>query len=218
MQGTQNGKKNTPFSTNGRGNCLVVNELQTNAGLELLPQSEAPQKKWFAMRDLKRSNAKLPAYKQLQEEGITIFTPMHWRLRTKGNRQVREKVPFIQDLIFVHESRERLDPIVRKTPTLQYRYLKGRPYCEPMSVPDKEMELFMHAVSDESVGTPRYYLPEELSPEMCNRRVRIVGGHLDGYEGRLLTMRGSRVKRLLVELPTWLTAAVEVSPEYIQLL
>ena len=218
MQGTLNGKKNTPFNTNGGGNCLSINNIQDNAGLELLPQSEAPQKKWFAMRDLKRSNAKLPAYKQLQAEGITIFTPMHWRLHTKGNRQVREKVPFIQDLIFVYESRERLDPIVRKTPTLQYRYLKGRPYCEPMSVPDKEMELFMHAVSDESVGTPRYYLPEELSPEMCNRRVRIVGGHLDGYEGRLLTMRGSRVKRLLVELPTWLTAAIEVSPEYIQLL
>jgi hypothetical protein len=87
-----------------------------------------------------------------------------------------------------------------------------------MSVPDKEMERFIHAVSDESVGTPRYYLPEELSPEMCKRRVRIVGGHLDGYEGKLLTIRGTRVKRLLVELPTWLTAAIEVSPEYIQLL
>ena len=170
------------------------------------------------MRDLKRSNAKLPAYKQLQDEGITIFTPMHWCLRTKGARRVREKVPFIQDLIFVYESRERLDPIVKKTPTLQYRYLKGRPYCEPMFVPTKQMEQFIHAVSDESAGTPRYYLPEELSPEMCNRRVRIVGGHLDGYEGKLLTMRGSRVKRLLVELPTWLTAAVEVNPEYIQLL
>lgn len=218
MQGTQDGKENTPFSTNGGGNCLAVNVLQTNAGLELLPQSDISPKKWFAMRDLKRSNAKLPAYKQLQNEGITIFTPMHWRLYTKGNRRVREKVPFIQDLIFVYESRERLDPIVRNTPTLQYRYLKGRPYCEPMSVPDKEMERFIHAVSDESVGTPRYYLPEELSPEMCKRRVRIVGGHLDGYEGRLLTIRGTRVKRLLVELPTWLTAAIEVSPEYIQLL
>ena len=218
MQETQNEKENAPFNTNGEDNCLIVNNIQISAGLELLSQSEAPQKKWYAMRDLKRSNAKLPAYKQLQDQGITIFTPMHWRLRTKGNRQVREKVPFIQDLLFVHETREKLDTIVRKTPTLQFRFQKGRPYCEPMCIPDKEMNTFIHAVSDESVGTPRYYLPEELSPEMCNRRVRIVGGHLDGYEGRLLTMRGSRVKRLLVELPTWLTAAVEVSPEYIQLL
>lgn len=34
----------------------------------------------------------------------------------------------------------------------------------------------------------------------------------------LLTTRGSRVKRILVELPTWLNVAVEVDPEYIQLL
>ena len=41
---------------------------------------------------------------------------------------------------------------------------------------------------------------------------------LDGYEGHLLTVRGSKVKRLLVELPHLLMASVEVEPEYIQLL
>ena len=53
---------------------------------------------------------------------------------------------------------------------------------------------------------------------MYGRRVRIVGGALDGYEGRLLSLRGTRVRRLLVEIPNLLTAAVEVSPEYVQLL
>jgi hypothetical protein len=53
---------------------------------------------------------------------------------------------------------------------------------------------------------------------MCKRRIRIVGGNMDGYEGKLLSVRGSRVKRLLVELSTYLVAAVEVNPEYIQLL
>lgn len=31
---------------------------------------------WFVMRDLKRANAKLPAYKQLEEAGFRVFTPM----------------------------------------------------------------------------------------------------------------------------------------------
>ena len=53
---------------------------------------------------------------------------------------------------------------------------------------------------------------------MRNRRIRIIGGLLDGYEGSLVTVRGSRVKRLLVEIPMLLAASVEVEPEYIQLL
>ncbi len=41
---------------------------------------------------------------------------------------------------------------------------------------------------------------------------------IDGYEGCLQKMQGSRIKRLFVELPNLLTAAVEVQPEFIQLL
>ena len=31
---------------------------------------------WYVMRDLKRANAKLPAYKQLLNEHFEVFTPM----------------------------------------------------------------------------------------------------------------------------------------------
>lgn len=65
-------------------------------------------------------------------------------------------------------------------------------------------------------GFPKYYLPEEITPEMLNRRIRIVGGPLDGYEGTLITVRGSKVKRLLVDLPGILSVGVEVKPEFIQ--
>ena len=51
---------------------------------------------------------------------------------------------------------------------------------------------------------------------MLNRPIRIVGGPLDGYEGTLITTRGSKVKRLLVEIPQLLSVGVEVNPEYIQ--
>ena len=51
---------------------------------------------------------------------------------------------------------------------------------------------------------------------MYGRRIRIVGGNLDGYEGCLLTMRGSKVNRLLIELKGLLAVGVEVIPEYIQ--
>lgn len=84
-----------------------------------------------------------------------------------------------------------------------------------MVVPDADMDRFMQAVA--ATPSPRYYLPSEITPQMYSRRIRIVGGLLDGQEGTLVTTRGSKVKRLLVELPGILAVSVEVSPEYIRL-
>lgn len=170
---------------------------------------------WFVMRDLKRPNAKCPAYEQLSSEGLEVFTPMISHLTVRRGKRVREERPFLPDLLFVHCSRSVLDPWVDAIPTLQYRYVRGA-YCKPMTVGEREMEHFIRAVR--STDSPRYYLPDELTSAQCGKMVRIVGGPLDGYEGRLLTVRGSRVKRLLVDIPNLLMAGVEVSPEYIQLL
>ena len=127
----------------------------------------------------------------------------------------QEEVPFIQDLLFVHETRRKLDAVVEKTPTLQYRWLRNT-WREPMVVADADMERFIRAVN--ATEFPRYYLPEEITPAMYGRNIRIVGGTLNGYQGSLLTTRGSKVKRLLVELKGFLAVGVEVNPEYIQLI
>ena len=166
------------------------------------------------MRDLSRRHAKQPAYKLLTGIGFEVFTPMTRKLVIeKGQRKSKEE-PFMQDLLFVHDTRERLNPIVRKIENLQYRYIHGG-YCEPMVVPDADMERFIRAV--ESSRLPKFYRPEEITPDMCGQYVRIVGSALDGYEGYLVTISGSKYRRLLVSLPNFLTAAVEVSPEYIEI-
>lgn len=170
---------------------------------------------WFVMRDLKRRNASLPAYKMLAELGIKVFTPMVWKLVERQGRRIPQEIPFMQDLLFVYSSREALDPIVARTKTLQYRFVRGG-YQVPMKVNDEDMERFITAVS--ASENPYYYTPEEITPNMLGRRVRIVGGTLNGYEGRLLKLQGSRTKRIFVELPEFLTAVVEVQPEFIQLL
>ncbi len=170
---------------------------------------------WFVMRDLKRRNAKLPAYKQLADKGIKVFVPMKWHTIKRKGIVIREEIPVIQDLLFVYASRLHLDPIVEKIPTLQYRWLRNT-FRKPMTVLDLEMEKFISAVS--SSNSPQYYLPEEITPQMYGRKIRIVGGNLDGYEGYLLTTRGSKVKRLLVELENYLAVSVEVLPEFIQLI
>ena len=173
------------------------------------------QPKWYVMRDLKRANAKHPAYKILGEKNMKIFTPMVWKLSVKQGKRIREKVPFMADLLFVYDTRHTLDPLVELISTFQYRYMRGS-HGAPMTVRNADMERFIKAV--EATENPYFYTPGELTPDMIGRNVRIIGGALNNYEGRLQKIRGSRSRRLLVELPNLLTVSVEVSPEYIQLL
>lgn len=172
------------------------------------------QKRWYVMRDLKRANAKISAFSLLEEAGLEVFTPREWRVRIKKGKRVRTHVAVLPDLLFVHAGRKELDSYVERIPTLQYRYLRGG-YCRPMVVPDADMERFVRAVG--LSDGPRYYLPEEITDAMCRHRIRIVGGPFNGYEGLLLSVRGSNVKRLVVELPGFLAVAVEVNPEMIEM-
>ena len=170
---------------------------------------------WFAMRDLKRRHAKLPAYKMFENLKVQCFTPMVHRLVVVGGKRVDQEVPFMQDLLFVKDTREHLDAIVESTPKLQYRYKLGVQHT-PIIVPAADMERFIKAVK--ASDNPKFYSPDEVTPEMRNRKIRIIGGQLDGYMGTLVTTRGSKTKRLLVELPTLLAASIEVEAEYIQLI
>ena len=181
-----------------------------------MDEAQSPQERlqWFAMRDLKRRHAKLPAYKLFENLKVSYFTPMVHRLVVVNGKRVDQEVPFMPDLLFVKDTREHLDLIVESTEKLQYRYKIGVQHA-PIIVPSAEMERFIYAV--ESSENPKFYSLNEVTPEMVNRKIRIIGGKLDGYTGTLVTTRGSKVKRLLVELPSLLAASVEVEAEYIQL-
>lgn len=170
---------------------------------------------WFAMRDLKHRHSKEPAYKMFEKMGIRYFTPTEHRLVEVGGKKVDRVVPIIQDMLFVYDTREHLDPIIEKVPTLQYRYKRGE-YNTPIIVRSDDMERFIYAIN--SVDSPKYYSPDEITPEMRKRKIRIIGGKLDGFTGTLVTMRGSKTKRLLLELPMLLAATVVVEPDFIQLI
>lgn len=172
------------------------------------------EKQWFVLRDLKRRNSNSLAIHDLGKAGLKVFTPMTQIIMTIGGRKQRRDVPVIQDLLFVHESKETIDPFVEKYRTLQYRYLFGKTKDEPMTVRDDEMEKFIYAVRH--TESPIYYEPGELTAAMYGKKVRIMGGMLDKYEGRLLSVKGMRKRRLIVELPGFITAAVEVEPDFIQ--
>ena len=180
---------------------------------EVIPAQDSPQ--WFALRDLKRRHAKMPAYKMFEGLKTECFTPMIHRMVVVNGKRMARVEPFIQDLLFVRDTRKHLDSIVESTPQLQYRYKLGAQHT-PIIVPAIDMERFKKVV--EAVKFPVFYRPEEVLPDMRNRRISIIGGLLDGCEGTLVTVRGSKSRRLLVEIPGQLAASVEVEPEFIRLL
>ena len=142
------------------------------------------EKHWYAMRDLKRSNALLPAYKQLSQAGMEVFTPMVSRVFSRNGKRIRKEVPFMQDLLIV--------------------------------IPQDAMTRFIGAT--QASANPKYYAMDEISDLMCGRNIRMIGGVLDGYEGKLQTIRGSKTKHLIIILPSLLAVSVEINDEYIELL
>ena len=181
---------------------------------------KALEDRWYVLRDLARPNAKNPAYKQLQampEMADCIFIPMKQRVFTEYGKRVVRFVPYMPDLLFVHKSKKELDPIVHDIELLQYRYVRGGKQFEAMSVRAQDFEKFREAV--EQIDNVEYYSYEEVSPQLYGKKIRIIGGRLNGFEGRLMSKRGSKFKRLLIDLKECnLSAAIQVESEFIQLM
>lgn len=176
-----------------------------------MPTSE---KHWYVMRDLKRRTSNSLAIHELAKAGLEVFTPMTQMVMKIGGKLQRRDVPVIQDLLFVHESKEQLDSIVERTSTLQYRYQRGKTINEPTTVGNEEMERFIYAIN--KTESPIFYKPGELTSSMYGKSVKIVGGSLNGYKGCLLSVKGMRKRRLIIEIPELMAAAVEVEPDFIQ--
>ena len=168
------------------------------------------------MRDLSRRNSNRMAYQELRDVGLEVFTPLTEMILTIRGRKQRRQVPVIQDMLFVHATRENLDPYVAANPMLQYRFVRGQKANEPAVIREEEMSRFILAVSKSE--HPRFFMPGELTRSMYGKKVRIIGGVFDSFEGKLLSVKGMRQKRLIVEIPNHIAAAVEIHPQYIQFL
>ncbi len=170
---------------------------------------------WFVMRDRTPAIAKQRAYQTLPNDGFEVFVPLQQKIKTEKGRRIRVEVPVIPDLLFVHSTKEILDPIVDKVRSLRFRYAKGNPV--PMYVSESAMQQFIDAVK--SSTDVQYYSPEEITPSMYGHKVRVMGGRLQDKEGYILATRGrNSKKRLILELPGLLAATVVVEKEHIQLI
>lgn len=178
---------------------------------ETLLKNDRPQ--WYAMRFLYNDQPKIRT--RLTQDGIRTYSPMRTVVEVRNGRRIRRVEPIIFDLFFVYGTRSQIDPYVMGSPNFQYRYKRGGKYREPMTVPEDQMNLFIEAVCMSS--QPLYFTPDEIDVSR-GTRIRIIGGPLDGYEGLFMKVKGARSRRLIVEIPDTIAVAVEIAPDFIEIL
>ena len=171
---------------------------------------------WFVMRDLGRGLANQYTYEKLASQGIETFAPTVARRKTVRGKVVIVKRPYIRDLFFIHSTFSELQSAMTPGCRFQFRYRLGVSPPAPIVVPTKVMEDFIRVVTESE--SPEYIPSESIPRDVRNRLIRVVGGPLDGVEGMLKTIRGSKYKSLYVELPGIMAISTVSQFDYIQLL
>lgn len=165
--------------------------------------STSPQKE-LRIRDDARSH------------GFESFVPLKYVVKTVRGQKQRALVPALSGLIFVKGTLEALKDYTQQShfPI----YLRKSAFSnkeEYLTIPTKAMEDFM-AVTEHREEHVTYFRPEEISLQEGDRIV-IKDGLYEGREGTIMRIKGKRNKHLVVQIPGMLLAAVELSPEMIEL-
>lgn len=165
--------------------------------------STSPQKE-LRIRDDARSH------------GFESFVPLKYVVKTVRGQKQRALVPALSGLIFVKGTLEALKDYTQQShfPI----YLRKSAFSnkeEYLTIPTKAMEDFM-AVTEHREEHVTYFRPEEISLQEGDRIV-IKDGLYEGREGTIMRIKGKRNKHLVVQIPGMLVAAVELSPEMIEL-
>lgn len=166
---------------------------------------------WYVMRAYKSEGL---AERLLTQEGVEHFIPKWYVVRVYHGRKSRRLVPVIPSLLFVRTHRSTLVEFKKRYNFLQFILQSRDGSQEYLTVPDKQMDDFIR-VSERREQAVTYYTPAELNLERGSR-VRIIGGPFDGVEGVFVKIRGMRNRRLVVEIPDTLLAAVEIEPDLVE--
>lgn len=152
---------------------------------------------------------RLYGYELIQQRVHEFFMPMKESVTVKAGRHIKKVSPAIPDIFFVNDTISNIDALVRQNIGVEYLYIKGMPYRQPVIIRDSEMENFIAATTSNQRVTFRTAGDDNLS-HTIGRRVRIP--HNDTViEGELLTVRGSRYRRLRVRLRDCLVAYIDLT-------
>ena len=189
---------------------MLVSKPRDNASDTKNPLGELPVLSrgesvlWYAMRATYRRE--LDAMHRLKEAGMGCFIPMQYHFRLKRGRRVRELVPAVRNLLFVHALPSELKRMKLELPYLQY--ITDTRSHEKIIIPDVQMQRFI-AVAGTYDDQLLYFQPGELNLAK-GTRVRITGGEFAGYEGTFLRVKGARDRRVVIAVEGVIAVALAV--------
>lgn len=148
--------------------------------------------------------------------GLQAFVPLKYVVKTVRGQKQRALVPALSKLLFVKGTLDEVkDYILHAHYVVFIRKSTFSNKEKYLTVPTKAMENFI-AVTENREEHVTYFRPEEISLQEGDQ-IRIKGGLYDGREGIIMRIKGKRNKHLVVQIPGMLLAAVELSPEMIEL-
>lgn len=155
---------------------------------------ECEKQLWYAMRATYRRESE--AAKLLEKERLGCFIPMQYCFRVKQGKRVRELVPVVRNLLFVHSSASDIKRVKASVPYLQY--ITDTRNHRKIIVPDSQMQRFI-AVAGTYDEQLLYFSPENINLTK-GTKVRIIGGDFEGQEGIFMKVKGARDRRVVVAI------------------
>ena len=171
--------------------------------------------RWYVVGSVGR-NRELQIRDEARRHGYEAFVPLHYDIQSAKGREQRKLVPAIRGLVFVkgtldevksYASCSSLGVFLRKS-----SFSRREDY---LSVSPVAMENFI-AVTEHHEEHVTYFSPSEITLREGDR-IRVRGGLYDGREGVIMRVKGKRRRHFVVSIPGILIAAVEMTPDLIEL-
>lgn len=149
--------------------------------------------------------------------GLDAFVPLKYEVKKVRGREQRLLVPAVTQIVLVKGTLDAVNDYIEHAHLAVF--IKRSTYSnhkDYLTVSLHAMENFM-AVTEMTERRVTYFRPEEISLREGDQ-IRIRGGFYDGREGVIMRIKGKRNRHLVVQIPGVLIAAVELSPEMIELM
>lgn len=148
--------------------------------------------------------------------GLESFVPLKYDVKKRQGHDRRVLVPALSRYIFVKGTLEAVQDYIAQAHFVVYiQRSTFSGHKDYLTVPAKAMDDFI-AVTENNEQRVTYFSPQEIRLNIGDQ-IRVKGGLYDGREGIIMRIKGKRNKHLVVQIPGILIAAVEMSPDMIEL-
>lgn len=174
----------------------------------VVPTSEDTETKhWFVMRS--SYSREMKAKDLLDKDGFECYVPTRQERIERNGKIEQRTVAVVHNLLFVHSTREALDPWKRiHEEEAALRYTIDKSTGKPMIVDNKSMQDFMRVIAQADDSLLFLDNPDIILTK--GQKVEIILGPLKGVQGYILRIR--RDRRVVVSLHGIVSVALAAMP------